>query len=237
MAKKLLATMMLCYATTCVAGNNYAPTINKHTEQIKSIIDKLEALENDVHDLKTQLHNTKQLKISPAHQEGAISASPNISPPGNMPRDLGVEGIPNTGNTAGYGEISGEYKQDRREYDIALATLKEKKYDEAEIKFKNFLDNYPESDLVGNAFFWYAETFYHRSLYQRAAIYYLKGYKEYRNNEKAPNSLLKLAYSLGYMKRYDQACKILQKLDNEFPERPNYLKSEAQKAVNKFNCR
>ncbi len=128
-------------------------------------------------------------------------------------------------------------KQDKSDYDIALATLKEGDFDLAEQKFLKFIENYPASNLQTNAIFWYSETFYHRGIFDKAAINYLKGYKKYPKGVKAPDTLLKLAYSLAGLKKNKEACNILKKLESEFPERSIESIKRSDDAKSEFNCK
>jgi tol-pal system protein YbgF len=145
-----------------------------------------------------------------------------------------VTGPPATLPIAG---VSQEKGTDKKAYDLALATLKDNKLDEAEEKFANFIKEYPQSNLQGNAQFWYGETFFRRNIFDKAAINYLKSYKQFPKGPKAADSLLKLALSLGQINRQKEACSTLEKLDNEFPDRPSSLIKRAKDAKVRFGCK
>lgn len=132
--------------------------------------------------------------------------------------------------------ISGIAK-DKQLYDLALASLKDNKLTDAEEKFANFLKNYSNSPLVSNAYFWYGESFFRRNMFDKAAINYLKGYKQSPKGSKASDSLLKLALSLGELKKIQEACSILDKLETEFPSRSATSIKRAKDARTKFACK
>jgi len=121
-------------------------------------------------------------------------------------------------------------------YDHALATLKEDKLEEAEKEFFDIIHNYPSHEIKSNAYFWYAETFFRRANFEKAARFYLKGYKQYPKGNKASDSLLKLALALGEINKNHEACTILKKLDKEFPDRSAIAKKRSEDAKTKFNC-
>lgn len=128
-------------------------------------------------------------------------------------------------------------KDEKREYDMALSTLKDGKHDEAEKLFGSFMQNYPKSTHLSNAYFWYADTFYRRGDFDKAAIHFLKGYQKFPASSKAPDALLKLALSLGEMKKNTEACSILKKLDTEFKKRSQSSIKRAYDAKIKYGCK
>ena len=74
-------------------------------------------------------------------------------------------------------------------------------------------------------------------MFDKAAINYLKGYKQSPKGIKASDSLLKLALSLGELKKGQEACSILDKLEAEFPNRPATSIKRAKEARIKFACK
>jgi tol-pal system protein YbgF len=127
--------------------------------------------------------------------------------------------------------------QDKQVYDLALAALKDQKFTIAENSFAAFLNNYPKSTLRSNAYFWHGETFFRRNIFDKAAICYLKGYKECPRGLKASDSLLKLAISLGALKNTTESCNILAKLEAEFPKRSVESIKRTRDAKLKFGCK
>ena len=136
-----------------------------------------------------------------------------------------------------YAETENKTTEIQSEYDLALASLKDGNFSEAEEKFANFIQNHKDHKLRENAVFWYAESFYRQGNFNQAAIHYLKGYKEYTTGSKASDSLLKLSLSLGKLKKQKEACVILDKLETEFPKRSADSLKRAAEARANFNCK
>lgn len=126
---------------------------------------------------------------------------------------------------------------DKTAYDLALAALKSGNFVSAEKQFTDFIANYPNSKLQSNALFWYAETFYRRENFNKAAINYLQCYKQFPAGIKAPDALLKLSYSLHALNKNTEACNILNKLETEFPKRSDSLLQRSKEAKIKFQCK
>jgi tol-pal system protein YbgF len=130
-----------------------------------------------------------------------------------------------------------DQEKEKRDYDMALASLKESNFAQAENMFSNFMQQYPNSPMISNAYFWYAESFYRRGDFDKAAVHYLKGYKQFPKSGKAADSLLKLALSLGEIKKTKEACVILHKLEEEFKQRPASSIKRAYDAKMKYGCK
>lgn len=126
---------------------------------------------------------------------------------------------------------------DKVDYDLALKSLQNNQWLVAEKQFELFIQNYPSSSLQGNAYFWHGETFFRRKIFDKAAISYLKGYQRFPKSLKAADSLLKLALSLGQLNKTAEACRMLSKIEAEFPERPAASIKNAKDARLKFGCK
>ncbi len=187
-------------------------------KQIQNLLGRIEVLEHAVAQMQTQ-----QPQSHNASSNTGVVAVPAVVAP-----TASVES-PNTSESSESSE-----KQD---YDAALIALKNNQFEEAEVKFSHFISTYPKSNKLSNAYFWYGETFFKRNNFETAALNYLKGYKKFPKAEKASDSLLKLAISLGSMKKNKEACIMLTKLDNEFKNRPAASMKRANDAKNKYGCK
>lgn len=130
--------------------------------------------------------------------------------------------------------VASSLSEEKKDYDLALSALKESKFPEAENLFLVFMQKYPNSELMGNAYFWYADSFYRRGEFDKAAVHYLKGYKQFPKSPKAGDNLLKLALALGELKKYKDACAMLNKLEAEYKNRPASSLKRAQDAKLKY---
>lgn len=132
-------------------------------------------------------------------------------------------------------EDSSKSVQDQ--YDDAFSLLRQSKFDEAEVALKKFIADNGKNPLTGNAFFWLGEAYYAQSAYDKAAVQFLKGYKQSTKGSKAPDSLLKLAISLGKLKKKKEACATFTKLANEFPDASSSVTEKAQEEAARLGCK
>jgi tol-pal system protein YbgF len=124
----------------------------------------------------------------------------------------------------------------KKQYEFATSFLKVGDYSTAERAFREFVQSNPEHDLAGNAQYWYAETFRIRQLYTDAASAYLEGYQKYPKGEKAPINLLKLGVSMIQIGEKDQGCKMINGIENQYPEANQSVIQKAKYESQKFEC-
>lgn len=122
------------------------------------------------------------------------------------------------------------------QYENAFSLLRKADYSAAELAFKQFIDSHPDNSLVGNAYYWLAETFYVRSDYKQAAVYFLKGYRDHPNGNKTVDSLLKLGMSLAGLDKKQEACTTFNKLEKEFPNANTDVTKTLEKEKRVLRC-
>jgi tol-pal system protein YbgF len=80
------------------------------------------------------------------------------------------------------------------EYDTALAILREGRYTDAALAFKQFLNNHPGSVLADNANYWLGETYYVTRDFDQALATFNALVANYPQSPKVPDSRLKIGY-------------------------------------------
>lgn len=124
----------------------------------------------------------------------------------------------------------------QEQYDKAFGYLRAASYDDAEKAFKAFIDKNPKDKLVDNAKYWYAETFYVRGKFGDAAVAFAEAYETNPKGQKAPDTLLKLAMSLGSLNKTDDACATLVALKTKFPSAPATIRARADQEKAHLKC-
>jgi tol-pal system protein YbgF len=79
-------------------------------------------------------------------------------------------------------------------YEDAFNLLRNQKYADAARKFNSFLQQFPDSDLAPNAYYWLGESYYVTQNYQVALESFQKLLGKYPESGKAADALLKLGY-------------------------------------------
>jgi len=170
---------------------------------------------------------------------GQISVDGQQSNAQVAPRSVeGVESslLPETVETASLdgSQITGGTGPDAV-YEEAYDSLLGRRFGAAEAGFKTFLGRYGDNPLAGDAQYWLGETYFVQGDYKQAAQTFLKGYKSYPKNRKAPDSLFKLAMSLQKLGQKPQACGTYAELTKQYPKAAN-LRNQALKEMQRSGC-
>ena len=232
-AVSLFSNIALAYDDT-----NYGGELEQYKKEIQDMVARVEMLEHNLSKLERQC-GTKIADSNIATQVVAtIPVSAGAAEIDNLDIfDVQHKNIRNDSqDNVLLPKNTNIVSDEKKQYDLALALLKEGKIAESEEKFMGFLNDYPKSSLVGNAYFWYAETFFKRNIFDKATINYLKGYKQSPKGAKAADSLLKLSIALGELGKKKEACGVLAKLDSEFTDRSASSIKRTKDTRIKFGC-
>lgn len=111
-----------------------------------------------------------------------------------------------------------DFPNSNAHYNHAFKLLNGKEYSAAATSFDQFVKTYPDDPLTSNAYYWLGESYYARGDFTRAAEGFRKGFETNPEGQKAPDNLLKLAMSLGKIKRNAEACVVLGQVVNKYGE-------------------
>lgn len=122
------------------------------------------------------------------------------------------------------------------QYNYAFSLLKKADYDDAETALSAFVAAYPEDPLTGNALYWLGETYYVRADYNRAAVTFLRGYRDFPDGTKAADNLLKLGMSLAKLDKKVEACATFSELGKKFPDASEQIRSRSKSEAASLGC-
>ena len=84
--------------------------------------------------------------------------------------------------------------------------------------FRQFLVSFPESQLVDNAQYWLAESYYVTDQFDEALRQFSSVINKYPESRKVPDALLKMGYCNYELERWDDAQKALQLVLEDYAE-------------------
>lgn len=159
-------------------------------------------------------------------KQGAMPAPAPAAQGGNGPQG-GSLGVLRSAAVVSGGE--------RAELDAGANAARAGRTEEAARILENFISNYPESPLMGDAYYWLGETNFRAGQYQAAAQSFLDGATLSPDSEKAPESLLKLGVTLGVLGKTGVACSTLREVRSRYPQAVE-VGSEAAREANRLGC-
>ena len=107
---------------------------------------------------------------------------------------------------------------DRANYQAAFELLKQGRYDQASLAFRQFLAAFPSSNLSDNAQYWLAESYYVTQKYKEGLREFETVIAKYPESRKIPDALLKIGYCNYELKRYEAARKALSTVVQNYAE-------------------
>jgi tol-pal system protein YbgF len=103
------------------------------------------------------------------------------------------------------------------DYDKAMASYKEGKYEEAIDAFKLFLKTYPKSDRADNAYFWIGESHMGLKQYEQAILAFQDVIKKYPKGNKVASALLRQAQAFLEIKDKTSAELLYKRIIKSYP--------------------
>jgi tol-pal system protein YbgF len=108
--------------------------------------------------------------------------------------------------------------EQKREYQQAYALVKDKKFNEAAIAFRNFVKRYPDGDLTANAYYWLGEVYLVIPDLELAKDAFGVVIKAFPNHRKVPDALLKLGVTYERMQNKEKAKSYYAQVIKQYPQ-------------------
>ena len=176
------------------------------------------------------------LDLSPRGGASAERAPVERAPVERAPTDRGPpdrtgDRAPPAGQQVGRAPSVGAGSGDpRQDYEGAYALVLSRRYDQAEMGFRAFLQTHPRDRLVPEATYWLGESFYQRARYREAAEQFLKVTTDYGASGKAADGMLKLGMALNGMGERDKACGTYGEVLRKYPGMREAVEREKKRA-------
>ncbi|MGH8145616.1 MAG: tol-pal system protein YbgF [Rhodanobacteraceae bacterium] len=105
----------------------------------------------------------------------------------------------------------------QKAYDTAFKSLRDGNYVDSARDFRAFIDKYPQSTLVSNAYYWLGESYYVTQNFKVALNTFQTLLQKYPDSRKAPDAKLKVGYCQFEMKDYASARRTLEAVAKAYP--------------------
>ncbi|MDQ1362565.1 MAG: hypothetical protein QG652_425, partial [Pseudomonadota bacterium] len=111
-------------------------------------------------------------------------------------------------------------------YDKAFGLLKDGRYAQSIIEFRNFMQRYPQSNLIDNAQYWLAEACYVSRDYPAALNEFQKILTQHKDSGKLQGAELKVGYTYYEMQDWANARTTLESVKSRYPDTTVSAKAE-----------
>lgn len=107
---------------------------------------------------------------------------------------------------------------EKTSYDDAFGALKDGRYAESARRFQAFIEQYPSSELISNAYYWLGESYYVTQNYRISLDTFQKLLGQYPDSPKAPDALLKTGYCQYELKQWNAAETTFNDVMRKYPD-------------------
>jgi tol-pal system protein YbgF len=202
--------------------------------QVQALQSQLQQMQGQIEELQHQLQEANDKNKSQATDfdsrlgrlesgAGAASANagnanPNTAPAANAATPPPAVTPPAAAGKGAAGAAA--VKSDataQAAYDDAFKSLRAGDYVKSSRDFRNFIQQYPDSSLLPNAFYWLGESYYATSNYQVAMEAFQRLVSQFPQSEKVPDALLKVGYSQIELKQVDAGKATLKNVTAKYP--------------------
>lgn len=222
--------VLLLMMITMPSGSARAQTADENP-LLYELLDRIELLEHELRQLRGDLELLQRERLQtrvqpPASDRGFDSDRAAESPVTVLPegRDADIASSEPWDPSGPTLITAPEARDDSRfaaaeqgAYDLAFSRLRDGHYRQAAADFQAFIQRYPNSELIGDAYYWLGESYYVDRDFLQAKQAYLTLGSRYPDNPKLPDALLKLGYSYGELGDRAKARQVLEKLIGTFP--------------------
>ncbi|PCH60634.1 MAG: tol-pal system protein YbgF [Gammaproteobacteria bacterium] len=191
------------------------------SQRLVEMLRRIEALQQDVQQMRGEQeelnHNVEGIKkrqrdlyldidqrLLALEQSGGAAADANNAATNNKR---------NEGNTA----TTTDNRKELSEYQNAFEILKARRYDDAIIAFKSYVERYPGGKYAANAKYWLGEANYVTRRFPVAIEELNKVLNDHPESKKVQDALLKIGFSYYELQQWPEARASLQRLVDAYP--------------------
>jgi len=169
-----------------------------------------------IEDLTQQLDAVRGLYKDTNYRITALSQG---APAVESPETDAPQGAGGVDSAAGANGNRAAISEDSRElYNTAYRDLIRGNYQLALHGFRQFMQQYPNTDLSDNAQYWIGEVFYAQGRFSDAIQEFEKVLKWYRDGDKTPSALLKIGYAYINIDEQEQGRLYLEEVIRDHPD-------------------
>jgi len=186
---------------------------------------QLQELRGQIEELRYQLEQQKSLaqerylelekRIEAIAASGGTGGAPD-SPSQASSGDSGTSGSAESSD--GGAAASAASQQARDAYQAAFQKVQARDFDAALTAFETFVNDYPDSPLRANGYYWLGELYSARSELEPAAQSFTTVIEDYPQSNKVPDALYKLGLLKARQGQPEASKQLLNRVQQEYPD-------------------
>ena len=186
--------------------------------KIKSVTDKQKLLYLDMDSRLTDLENNRASRptanTTSQNSDKNTATSSNIT--ANNTANTNSNPVDSNSNTS-IEPVINSVEAEQNDYDVAFSHLRAGRFNAAARHFEAFIQDYPDRQLMDNAYYWLGESFYVQRQYPQALSAFQTLVKNHPNSRKQADAQLKIGYTYFELNDLNNAKKHLSEVVKSFP--------------------
>lgn len=209
--------------------------LQQEVQQLRGLLEEQQHQMAGMKDRQRELYLDVDRRMSRLEREGgASSMTPALSPGAaaagsrpplttantpNMPAPAAMTEAGNTTTTTVPAAVDPQQlEQEREAYQKAFELLRELRYEQATVAFRDFLVKYPNGRYAHIAQYWLGEAAYARRDFVQAIKDYEALLQNHPRSAKRAEAMLKIGYSYQELKKLDESKKMMEQLIELYPD-------------------
>ncbi len=149
--------------------------------------------------------------------ESASSADVNAEEPAEKEKTITGQNNSNQTSATQTPEKEGS-ANDQRDYQAAFALVRARDFNGAANSFTSFLEDYPDSPRVPNAYYWLGEIYLAQGNQSESEAAFLQVADQYKDSRKAADALYKLGILYKQQGNLEKSMTFMSRVVKEYPE-------------------
>lgn len=201
-----------------------AGALESELRRLTARLEQVERAQRELHaDLSRRLGDIE-------YRLNDLEGVPNEGTPTPLAGDPTAETEPET-TTAPAASVS-----ERNRLDQAIVDVKNGRFDQAEDRLRRFMREYPDSPLIGEAWYWLGESQSVRGVHAEAAKSFLAGFNANPNGPYAAENMFRTGTALGELGQINEACLTLYEVKSRFATGAGDVLTRADRAADELSC-
>ncbi|TCV93934.1 tol-pal system protein YbgF [Luteibacter rhizovicinus] len=196
---------------------NQVNDLQQQVQQLQGQIEELQHQNQQLQDSSKAQYSDLDSRIGGLEKGGAQGAPAPAAQAPVAPAATPPQGKPATAAPAANAPAATASAGEQAAYDAAFKSLRGGDFVAASRGFRDFLQQYPDSPLAPNAYYWLGESYYATMNYPVALEAFQRLVKLYPQSEKVSDGLLKVGYCQAQLKQNDAATATLKSVVSKYP--------------------
>lgn len=192
--------------------------VQRNQEELRRLRGQVEELRYQLEQLRKQTRQQYMDIEDRLSTAGGSASAPSSQAPSSSSASSEGDSAASDPSSAPDQGASGGDSAGREAYQAAFAKVQARDFGAAKQAFQSFIDDYPQSGLTANAYYWLGELHSAESELDAAADAFNRVIESYPDSNKVPDALYKLGLLKARQGDPEASRELLERVQNDYPD-------------------